>query len=290
VRIKAVETLRGELVLSSLNKSLRAGQEIAITDKSFWNEDVQIVYNAGKIVVSEGGGSLPKPGERTEERYVLRSNHEKPLVFDAKPAFSLAPGATLTVSARQFDTASVQQAIVWNMIELVNELAATAQRPPQEPEVGEDEDEDETPRLQTVPPRPVQQKPKDDVDVEMLDEAERFKLTRQAQTITRDTPEQPKDSYIYDPHNTRSQKKVPPKDAYIYDPHKEQQTPRPSPTLPVRGQIKPVGMTLSPLQESQLKQASAPQSKRVSGAKRIRPVGGGGVEGLGDDGVDIEML
>jgi hypothetical protein len=271
MKIKAIDTLKGELVFGSIGKSLRANGEIVITDDEYTNDDIQMMLKAKKVFVSQGSEAIPTGSEVKEEaRVEIVCLRTKPLVIASLP-FTLQPGQTYGLTLRQFKTAEVQQALEWNLIAPTDGKASAAAQ------------------QQLVEEKKLQET----VDTkEDEDAAERFYRTREAQVLARQTPSQPKDTYIYDPHNTRATQKTPPKDTYIYDPH-EQRGPIPSPNLPIRGQIKPVGNQgyddLPPTQSS--RQAPNKGPKRVGGSgKTIRPIGNRGGDGLGGDGVDVEML
>jgi hypothetical protein len=231
-------------------------------------------------------------------------------VFNSVPPFSLSPGAALSISERQFDTDAVQQALSWGLISSASVRPADPRKPHPfavERERARDEAQDgahdEVETITSASPTPASPPARNpprlppDEDVPP-DEHEQFRLTGQAQTILRPAaPPQPKDTYVYDPHNERANPKPPMPNAYAYDPHAEQQRreAKGSSSLPIRGAIQPVGMTRSPLQEAQLRTANAERTaapRRINAKGRsIRPVGGrGGDDGHGGDGVDIEIL
>ena len=289
MKIKAAEDLRGELVLSSVGKSLRAGKEIVITEESFWNDDIQMMLKTRKIAVVEGGENYPDVANIVEERITIQSAYRKPVEITSLP-FPIRPGQVYRITRRQFDTPAVQQAIEYGLIVPV-EADAQAFDP-----VAESADEiiEGLKTNQELLKRPDLLK---DIDMEKLDEAEKFKLLGHAKTLSRDLPKNPKDSYIYDPHNTRAQKPNTPPNAHTYDPN-ETKVARPSSKLPVRGAIQPVGMTKSPLQEAQLRHAQASQNEQPAprriaqqaGPKRIRPVGGSGGGFDGDADLTCEII
>ena len=290
MKIKAAEDLRGELVLGSIHKSLTRGKEIVISDDSFWNDDIQLMLKAKKITVTEGGENFPDVANLVEERIAIQSAYRKPVELTGIP-FPIAPGQVYSVTRKQLSYESVQQALDMGLIVLCD---------PDEQPFDVAKADEELPEGEA----PLKRKdPLKDVDLDKLDEAERFHYTKQAKTLINEKPAQPKNMYAYDPHEGRNAPKTPP-NARTYDPNVPA-IARASNKLPVRGAIKPVGMTQSPLQEAQLKQAQAqldtprrinapqPAEGQQRGPKRIRPIGGGerGISGVGgDDALTCEII
>lgn len=284
MKIKAVDTLKGELVLASINRSLRAGQEIAISEEAYFNDDIQRVMNK-MVFVSEG--DVPKAGNANEERYVIICRHRKPLTLPTLP-FALVQGQTYGISGKQLKKMDIQQALSLGLIENLGLESGVVL----DPEFGGDEEEgDPAPAPKTPPPPAPQAKkaappPQDEVDCEIVDDAEQFRKTGQARTIMHEKPKQPANTYIYDPNNELAEKKPQMANSYIYDPIKEQQ--------------KEMAAAKAAAQAAQAKKGTAASEEKSSskkaGVKSIKPVGRikrageSGGDDLGGDGVDMEML
>jgi hypothetical protein len=188
LKIKAVEGLKGELVLASINKSLRANQEITINDEAFNQHDVQAMLKSGRIFVSEG---TPPTTGGPEERFTIESTYGRVLALPSILG-GVSPGRTYSVTRKQLESLDVKHAID---LGLIRNLGA-----------------EEPPRVDPKPPKasglaaksaakkaikPAGKKraiPEDEGDdLQMLDPADTYHLTGEAKTIVheRQPPQNP---------------------------------------------------------------------------------------------------
>ena len=178
--IKLTNKAVGELVLSSINRSLRKGQPgLPINKDQYWNDDVQKALTLGFIEVE---GEVPANVNEDVVLVYVRSLVDRTLVLPSIPGV-LRLGQVVPVTTKVFHNTDIQQAIGLNIIEVIDPSAAVP--PPSVTDLlsvleGDDEED-------LIVTRDSMDKPEEE-DQPEPDEAELFKEKGQAQTIHKETP------------------------------------------------------------------------------------------------------
>ena len=174
--IRATSELKGELVLASVNRSLRKGEKLPINEKLFWNDDIQRALSLNFI---ETVGDVPTLSGEASERIVIRSlfrgDH---LVLPSIPT-TLRYGQEFEISGVTANNLDIRQAHDRGIIEFVGRDSA--------PIALTDTDVNDLLAALEGAKSPQEE------EVE-LDEAEQFKLTGEAKVVEREKPVVAKDS------------------------------------------------------------------------------------------------
>ncbi len=287
MKIKASDTLKGELVLASVKKSLRAGQEINILDSAYWNEDVQISLNTGRIIVTNNGGAETTMKEET--LVVIQCIHSKAIALPSlgrqlssgrgtSPLHAgkvLAPGETCSINKKQLLADDIQQALELNLILVLGEDGPV--------EVAGSKKIKDVDGILNALEGGVPTSDEAALEVDIVDEdiAERFKRTGQAQTIHRPAP-----TRAFQPYDPRDQADASAAaSAKIAGVQKVATATKPS--APPR----PKGNPNHPFAKAAA--ATEVATKTGTPKRTIKPIGGArgaGGDDLGGDGIEIEML
>lgn len=205
--IRATDKAPNEIVLASISRSLKKGQELPINDEQYRNVDIQTCLQRKWIEIVKG--SPIDPIISKIEGFLIKCISDSQVILPSIPK-TLKINDTYLVPKNVFGNTDIQQAMQKKFIVCLGEqigdsvklfngeiLPASKIIPSNEnsPDVGENE----------VIVVPAEKREK--IDMEGLSDAEKFALTGQAQIIERDV-KAPTDTHyvICDPREEAAQR------------------------------------------------------------------------------------
>ncbi len=126
ITIKGTSKIKGALDLSGVNKQLKAGDRIPLTDEDFSDHTVQLAVSMGFITYEKGG--ILEVGSNSSA-IKLRNIYDRSIRVNALDD-EVRPGQTFTLSEDQVNSGDIRGALAKGLLEIVSSVRAA-------PETGE---------------------------------------------------------------------------------------------------------------------------------------------------------
>lgn len=114
--IRGTKKIKGVLDLTGINKQLKAGDRLPITDNEFNDYTVQIAVNMGLLTYEEG--NLIQAGDGSKS-IKLRSIYDRPIRINALDA-DIRPQESFVMTEDQVNSADIRGALAKGLIEIVS--------------------------------------------------------------------------------------------------------------------------------------------------------------------------
>lgn len=121
ITIKGTIKIKGALELSGINKQLKAGDRLPLTDEDFSDHTVQLAVSMG-LITYETGGILDLGSNRSAIK--LRNIYDRPIRINALED-EVRPGQTFTLSEDQVNSSDIRGALAKGLLEIVSSARAT---------------------------------------------------------------------------------------------------------------------------------------------------------------------
>lgn len=116
ITIKGTNKIKGALDLSGINKQLKAGDRVPLTDKDFSDATVQTAIDMGFITYKEGG--ILK-SESNSSSIKLRNIYDREILINSL-GDKIRPQQTFTLSEDQVNNADIRGALAKGYLEIVS--------------------------------------------------------------------------------------------------------------------------------------------------------------------------
>lgn len=116
ITITGTKKIRGMLDLSGINKQLKAGDRLPLTDEDFSDHTVQLAINMG-FVTYEQGGILDVSSKNNSIK--LKNIYDRSIRINALDD-EVRPGQTFTLTEDQVNSGDIRGALAKGMIEIVS--------------------------------------------------------------------------------------------------------------------------------------------------------------------------
>lgn len=120
ITIKGTSKIKGALDLSGINKQLKTGERIPLTDQDFSDYTVQLAVSMGFITYEKGGILDIGSGNSAIK---LRNIYDRPLRINALED-EVRPGQTFTLSEDQVNSGDIRGALAKGLLEIVSSARA----------------------------------------------------------------------------------------------------------------------------------------------------------------------
>ncbi len=120
ITIKGTSKIKGALDLSGINKQLKAGDRIPLTDEDFADQTVQMAVSMGFLSYEQGG--ILNIGANSKS-IKIRNIYDRAIRINALDD-EVRPGQTFTLSEDQVNSADIRGALAKGLLEIVSSARA----------------------------------------------------------------------------------------------------------------------------------------------------------------------
>lgn len=121
ITIKGTDKIKGALDLTGINKQLKAGDRIPLSEEDFTDHTVQLAVSMGFITYEQGGILA---AESHNDTIKLRNIYDRSIRINALDD-EIRPGQTFTLSSKQANSADIRGALAKGFLEIVASAHAT---------------------------------------------------------------------------------------------------------------------------------------------------------------------
>ncbi len=121
ITIKGTDKIKGALDLGGINKQLKAGDLIPLTDEDFLDHTVQLALSM-KFITYEKGGILDIGSNSTSIK--IRNIYDRPIRINALED-EVRPGQTFSLSEDQVNSGDIRGALAKGLLEIVSSARPT---------------------------------------------------------------------------------------------------------------------------------------------------------------------
>jgi len=191
ITIKGTSKIKGALDLGSINKQLKAGDRIPLTDEDFSDHTVQIAVNMGFITYEKGG--ILDVGTNSNS-IKIRNIYDRAIHINDLQS-EVQPGQIFTLTENQVNSKGIRGALAKGLLEIVSSARITQGTDESNVRVGNIFDAD-TEETQENPAPSIGNNP---LYLETNEEAPEPKVIEDTRVIDTDDPKPVEKKDIYDP-------------------------------------------------------------------------------------------
>lgn len=140
ITIRGTKKIKGALDLSGINKQLKAGDRIPLTDEDFSDHTVQLAVSMG-FITYEQGGILDVGSNKSSIK--IRNIYDRAIRINALED-EVRPGQTFTLTEDQVNSADIRGALAKGLLEIVSSARPAKEAEETDVRIGNMFGEDET--------------------------------------------------------------------------------------------------------------------------------------------------